>query len=67
MVYCLPLEHPMDLTILTTDVHKLKARKELWELIAEFTSWMEDWKQLLFSEVTCQMKVSLIDNMVKYF
>ncbi|XP_031144859.1 dynein heavy chain domain-containing protein 1 [Sander lucioperca] len=44
-------EHPMDLTILTTDVHKLKARKELWELIAEFTSWMEDWKQLLFSEV----------------
>ncbi|XP_032390213.1 dynein heavy chain domain-containing protein 1 [Etheostoma spectabile] len=44
-------EHPMDLTILTTDVQKLKARKELWELIAGFTSWMDEWKQLLFSEV----------------
>ncbi|XP_044043043.1 dynein heavy chain domain-containing protein 1 isoform X2 [Siniperca chuatsi] len=44
-------EHPMDLTILTTDVQKVKARKELWELIAVYTKWMEEWKQLLFTEV----------------
>lgn len=41
----------MDLTILTRDVEKVKARKELWELIAVYTAWMEEWKQLLFTEV----------------
>ncbi|XP_035515196.1 dynein heavy chain domain-containing protein 1-like [Morone saxatilis] len=44
-------EHPMDLTILTTYVQKVKACKELWELVAICTTWMEEWKQLLFSEV----------------
>ncbi|XP_076585176.1 dynein heavy chain domain-containing protein 1 [Chaetodon auriga] len=44
-------EHPMDLAVLTTDVQKVKARKDLWELIAVYTTWMEEWKQLLFSEV----------------
>ncbi|XP_045902961.1 dynein heavy chain domain-containing protein 1 isoform X2 [Micropterus dolomieu] len=43
-------EHPMDLTILTTDVQKVKARKELWDLINVYTKWMEEWKQLLFHE-----------------
>lgn len=67
MFYCLPLELPIDLTVLTTDVQKVKARKELWELIAVYTTWMEEWKQLLFSEVTCQMNHSLlIDKMIKY-
>ncbi|KAM9363159.1 dynein heavy chain domain-containing protein 1 [Symphorus nematophorus] len=44
-------DHPVDLTILTTDVQKVKARKELWGLIAVYTTWIEEWKQLLFSEV----------------
>lgn len=48
----------MDLTILTTEIQKVKARKELWELIATYTAWMEEWKQMLFIEVneknTCQ-------------
>ncbi|XP_040891858.1 dynein heavy chain domain-containing protein 1 [Toxotes jaculatrix] len=44
-------EHTMDLTILTMDIQKVKARRELWELIAVYTTWMEEWKQLLFSEV----------------
>ncbi|XP_030593777.1 dynein heavy chain domain-containing protein 1 isoform X2 [Archocentrus centrarchus] len=44
-------EHTMDLTIVTTNVQKLRARKELWELIAVYTTWLEEWKQLLFSEV----------------
>ncbi|XP_037619572.1 dynein heavy chain domain-containing protein 1 isoform X1 [Sebastes umbrosus] len=44
-------EQTMDLTSLTSDVQKVKARKELWELIAVYTTWMEEWKQLLFSEV----------------
>ncbi|KAL7403667.1 hypothetical protein ABVT39_003475 [Epinephelus coioides] len=44
-------EHPMDLTVLTTHVQMIKARKELWELIAVYTAWMEEWKQLLFTEV----------------
>ncbi|XP_018537954.1 dynein heavy chain domain-containing protein 1 [Lates calcarifer] len=44
-------EHTMDLTKLSMDVQKVKARKELWELIAAYTAWMEEWKQLLFSEV----------------
>ncbi|KAM9314087.1 dynein heavy chain domain-containing protein 1 [Pholidichthys leucotaenia] len=44
-------EHAMDLTILTTDIRKTIARKDLWELMATYTSWLEEWKQLLFSEV----------------
>ncbi|XP_070683759.1 dynein heavy chain domain-containing protein 1 [Pempheris klunzingeri] len=44
-------EHPMDFNSLTSDVQKVKARKELWELIAVYTSWMDEWKQQLFSEV----------------
>ncbi|XP_051802066.1 dynein heavy chain domain-containing protein 1 isoform X2 [Acanthochromis polyacanthus] len=47
-------EHTMDLTILTTDVQKVTARKELWELKAVYTTWLEEWKQLLFSEVAVQ-------------
>lgn len=66
MFCCLPLEHTMDLTKLSMDVQKVKARKELWELIAAYTAWMEEWKQLLFSEVTCQMNLSpLFDKMIK--
>lgn len=48
---CFPSEHPMDMTILTSDVKKAKARKDLWELIAVYTTWMEEWKQQFFSEV----------------
>ncbi|XP_026158699.1 dynein heavy chain domain-containing protein 1 isoform X2 [Mastacembelus armatus] len=44
-------EHTLDLSILTTDIQKVKARKELWELVAVYTAWMEEWKQLIFSEV----------------
>ncbi|XP_070834922.1 dynein heavy chain domain-containing protein 1 [Chaetodon trifascialis] len=43
--------HPMDLSAVTADVQKVKARKDLWELIAVYTTWMEEWKQLLFSQV----------------
>lgn len=46
-----PLEHPMDMTILTSDVQRAEARKNLWELIAVYTTWMEEWKQQFFSEV----------------
>ncbi|XP_071359544.1 dynein heavy chain domain-containing protein 1 isoform X2 [Trachinotus anak] len=44
-------EHPIDLTILTMDIEKVKARKDLWGLIASYTTWMEEWKKLFFSEV----------------
>ncbi|XP_067441454.1 dynein heavy chain domain-containing protein 1 isoform X1 [Thunnus thynnus] len=44
-------ENPMDLTILTTDVHKIKARKELWELTALYRTWIKEWRKLLFTEV----------------
>ncbi|XP_065818747.1 dynein heavy chain domain-containing protein 1-like [Labrus bergylta] len=44
-------EHPMDMSILTTDIKKFEARKELWELIAMCKTWMEQWKSLPFSEV----------------
>ncbi|XP_053191724.1 dynein heavy chain domain-containing protein 1-like [Scomber japonicus] len=44
-------ENPMDLTVLTTDVHKIESRKELWELKALYTTWIKDWKKLLFTEV----------------
>ncbi|XP_068177150.1 dynein heavy chain domain-containing protein 1 [Antennarius striatus] len=43
-------ERPVDPTVLTTDVQKVEARKELWELIAEFTEWLEERKQLVCSE-----------------
>ncbi|XP_069545473.1 dynein heavy chain domain-containing protein 1 [Brachyistius frenatus] len=44
-------ENTMDLTILTTDVQKVVARKELWELITVHNTWLEEWKQLHLSEV----------------
>ncbi|XP_005749883.1 dynein heavy chain domain-containing protein 1 [Pundamilia nyererei] len=40
-----------DLTVLTTDVQKVIARKDLWELIAVYTTWLEEWKPMVFSEV----------------
>ncbi|KAM7009685.1 LOW QUALITY PROTEIN: dynein heavy chain domain-containing protein 1 [Tautogolabrus adspersus] len=43
-------EHPMDMSILTPDIKKVEARKELWELIAMCKTWMEQWKSLPFSE-----------------
>uniref|UniRef100_A0A3P9KH25 Si:dkey-11m19.5 n=1 Tax=Oryzias latipes TaxID=8090 RepID=A0A3P9KH25_ORYLA len=44
-------ENTMDLNILTTDVLKVIARKELWQLRAAYTTWMEEWRKLLLSEV----------------
>nr|XP_012771268.1 dynein heavy chain domain-containing protein 1 [Maylandia zebra] len=44
-------EHTIDLTVLTTDVQKVIARKDLWELIAVYTTWLEEWKPMVFSEV----------------
>uniref|UniRef100_A0AAQ5XW98 AAA+ ATPase domain-containing protein n=1 Tax=Amphiprion ocellaris TaxID=80972 RepID=A0AAQ5XW98_AMPOC len=61
-------EHTMDLTILTTDVQKVTARKELWELKAVYTTWLEEWKQLLFSEVVVsqdQGKISMWKQQVQ--
>lgn len=55
----------MDLTVLTTDVKMVEARKELWELMAVYTTWMEEWKQLLFCEVNHSSL--LINKMRKYF
>ncbi|XP_036951826.1 dynein heavy chain domain-containing protein 1-like isoform X4 [Acanthopagrus latus] len=43
-------EQPMDLTTLAADVQKVSARKELWGLKDAFTTWLEEWKQLIFSE-----------------
>lgn len=53
MLCCLPLEQSVDLNIFKTDIEKMKARKELWEVIAAYTAWMEEWDRLLFTEVTC--------------
>lgn len=52
----------MDLTVLTTDVQIVEARKELWELISVYTTWMEEWKQLLFCEVNFSL---VIKKMIK--
>lgn len=52
----------MDLTVLTADVQIVEARKELWELISVYTTWMEEWKQLLF----CEVNSLIIKKMIKY-
>lgn len=52
----------MDLTVLTTDVQIVEARKELWEVISVYTTWMEEWKQLLF----CEVNSLVIKKMIKY-
>lgn len=52
MVQCFQLEIPVDLTILTMGVKLVEARKELWELIAESTAWMEECQVLYICEVT---------------
>ncbi|XP_047434083.1 dynein heavy chain domain-containing protein 1 [Mugil cephalus] len=55
-------ERGLDLTISTTNVQKVTARRALWELIAAYTTWLEEWKPLLFSEVVvsqAQEKVTL--------
>ncbi|XP_067352664.1 dynein heavy chain domain-containing protein 1-like isoform X2 [Channa argus] len=44
-------EHAMDLTVYTTEIQMIKARKELWELIAMYKTWIEEWKDMLFIEV----------------
>ncbi|XP_034543495.1 dynein heavy chain domain-containing protein 1 [Notolabrus celidotus] len=44
-------EHPIDTTILTTNISKIKARKDIWELKAACKTWTEEWKELSFSEV----------------
>ncbi|KAI4796219.1 hypothetical protein KUCAC02_027892 [Chaenocephalus aceratus] len=44
-------EHPKDLSILTADVQRVKARKELWEIISAYTAWREEWEPLLLTEV----------------
>ncbi|XP_041837721.1 dynein heavy chain domain-containing protein 1 isoform X2 [Melanotaenia boesemani] len=44
-------EQTIDLTNITADVQKVIARKDLWQLKAEYTTWVEEWKQQLFSEV----------------
>ncbi|TNN32639.1 hypothetical protein EYF80_057200 [Liparis tanakae] len=41
----------MELSVLTADVQKLDARCELWALRAESTAWMDQWEQLLLSQV----------------
>lgn len=50
----------MDLTILTTEIQKLKARKRLWKLKSTYTAWMDEWKHMLFIEVnTYQILLNL--------
>ncbi|KAM9769930.1 dynein heavy chain domain-containing protein 1 [Menidia menidia] len=44
-------EQTMDLSILTVDVQKVIARKELWQLKAVCTTWLEELKLQCFSEV----------------
>ncbi|KAM4583530.1 dynein heavy chain domain-containing protein 1 [Odontesthes bonariensis] len=44
-------EQTMDLSILTIDVQKVIARKELWQLKAVCTTWLEEWKLQRVSEV----------------
>lgn len=45
----------MDLTFLTTDVPKVIARKELWQLKADYTTWLEEWKKQYLNQVTCNI------------
>ncbi|KAM8879925.1 dynein heavy chain domain-containing protein 1 isoform 2-T5 [Spinachia spinachia] len=42
---------PVDLSRWTTAGQRVKARLELWELRAELSTWMDQWKGLLLSEV----------------
>lgn len=51
--HCFQLEIPVDLTILATGVKLVEARKELWELIAESTAWIEACQELHVCEVMC--------------
>ncbi|XP_069387019.1 dynein heavy chain domain-containing protein 1 isoform X2 [Paralichthys olivaceus] len=44
-------EHTTDFTCLTSDIQKITACKDLWELVAAYTTWTEEWKQLNLSEV----------------
>ncbi|XP_029980645.1 dynein heavy chain domain-containing protein 1 [Sphaeramia orbicularis] len=41
----------IDLTNLTEEIQKVEARKELWELLAVCTTWIQEWKKKQFSEV----------------
>ncbi|XP_053275768.1 dynein heavy chain domain-containing protein 1 isoform X2 [Pleuronectes platessa] len=44
-------EPTLDLTSLTLDIQKITACKDLWELVAAYTAWTEEWKQFHLSEV----------------
>lgn len=51
MSWYLPLGQPLDLTSMIVAIQKIEARKALWELITLYTAHIQEWRQLLFSEV----------------
>ncbi|KAM4750013.1 dynein heavy chain domain-containing protein 1 [Anableps anableps] len=53
-------EQQLDLTVLAADVNKILARKELWQLKAECTAWIEEWHQLPLSEVAVSQALEKI-------
>ncbi|XP_007576319.1 dynein heavy chain domain-containing protein 1 isoform X2 [Poecilia formosa] len=45
-------EEQLDLASLAVDVKKILARRELWQLKAECTAWMEEWNLLQLNDVS---------------
>ncbi|KAM9857652.1 dynein heavy chain domain-containing protein 1 [Aulostomus maculatus] len=44
-------ENPMGSTVLTTNIQLIKARRELWELVALYRTWIQEWRTTAFTEV----------------
>lgn len=52
MSNCLTLGDPLDLTVVTTAIQKIEARKELWKLKTQYSAWIQEWRQLVFSKAS---------------
>ncbi|XP_071386131.1 dynein heavy chain domain-containing protein 1 [Centroberyx affinis] len=53
--------HPLDLTVVTTAIQKIKARKELWELMSVYMTWIQEWRQLIFSKFVVSQAQEKVD------
>ncbi|KAM3865290.1 LOW QUALITY PROTEIN: dynein heavy chain domain-containing protein 1-like [Diretmus argenteus] len=53
--------HPLDLTIAKTAIQKIEARKELWELMTLYTTWIQEWRQSVFSKSVVSQAQEKVD------
>ncbi|XP_029900968.1 dynein heavy chain domain-containing protein 1 [Myripristis murdjan] len=52
---------PLDLTVVTIAIQKIEARKELWKLKTQYSTWIYEWRQLVFSKFVVSQAQEKVD------